>query len=313
MSNLSLEFIAGLVDSDGCLELQIGKEQGNTLKHKGIIIFSITNKDYKLLRDVKETLACGDIFCDKNNFVYRLRNRSSIIMIQDKLGPLFRASARKEMPLWKRGLVLLQNKLFVVRGKKDLSSESYENIREYIYLMYAMNSKGNQRKKSLDEWLEIFKLKPITNFHEISTKLKKDFELITPLKPLNVDYVSGFCHGDGSFNLSNKKRFRPCFSIIDKDNDIIEHICDFLELPRSTIFQVDPKTRPKNQICYRLQLDSFEGCCKKILPVFDNALMLHHCKERYTLWRKAIILQQYGKTYRKQMDYIYNKLKSLRL
>ena len=309
---LSLERIAGLMDSDGCVELQLVSNKEAILKYKAQIVVSITNCDYALLKDVKKTFNCGNIYADKNAYVYRITGYTNSSMIQSKLRHLFRGSVRKEMPFWERGIYLAQNGAFKVRGK---TNPSFEEIREYIYLMYSMNTQGKQRRKTKEEWLKLFNLEPLDSFDSIAAKLQKDFSQAVPIELLTGEYVSGFCHGDGCFSLNNIGRFCPNFSVTDKDRDILELICDFLKLPEKTIFAIDPKTSVSNITCYRLQLNRFEICKQNIIPQFDKYPVLHYYKERYDLWRKGIMLQQDKKTtaqYNMQVDRICNQLKSLK-
>ena len=193
-----------------------------------------------------------------------------------KTSNLFRASVREEMPLWERGLTIAKSGAFNLRNGGIV----YEDIRLYTHLMFAINSKGEQRKTTLEEWFEILNLKPLPNFPEVAQKLREEFEANVPVQPLTGEYVSGFCQGDGSFSLNNAQRFCPSFSITDKDRYILCLIRDFLKLPKKVIFDIDPKTSQNNKICYRLQVDRFQVCIEKLIPVFDEFPLVYYYKER---------------------------------
>jgi hypothetical protein len=211
-------------------------------------------------------------------------------------------SAKIEMPLWK-------NALFLVK-KKDMNS-----LQSYIYfvhLMYGINQKGKSRKYSIDYWLKIFKGSFISDYVE---KIKGIYKK-TPLKNITGSYISGYCQGDGSFNLSNKNRFQANFTLTDAYKPILVLIQNYL-IPKDCIFEIDPKSSDLNKICYRFQITRFNWCILYIIPHFDKFPLYGIQLKRYMFWRQAVLLQQKKSTYslseyRNQIIEIVNLLKNLK-
>lgn len=174
--------------------------------------------------------------------------------------------------------------------------------------MYDINSKGHLRRQPISYWLELFDGKN-------NVQYANSFRLNSaPSIAVNGSYVSGYCQGDGSFNLSNKKRFVTNFTLTDAEESVLYLIQEFLLPDSKCVFKFNPKTKLGNKDCYRLQIDRFEKCEKVIIPHFDSFPVFGEQKERYLLWREAVLLaKQNTIESKKRISEICNALSNFNL
>ena len=143
------------------------------------------------------------------------------------------------------------------------------------------------------------------------------------LRNITGAYISGYCQGDGSFNLSNKKRFIANFTLTDAYKPILVYIQNFLIPKKNCIFEIDPKTSENNKMLAflrkeRFKITRFYLCRVYIIYHFDPVYGIQ--LKRYTLWRQAVIffLLQEKKSmyslseYKNQISEICTKLKNLK-
>lgn len=272
---MDLDFIAGLIDADGNLSVSLEKNFELKFKYKRKLVFDITNKDKEVLLKVKHSLGFGMVLKTSNTkplYAFRTNTFKDAKKIISFFETRLHGSAKIEMPLWKQALYLSTN------------HNTQQGFIEFVYLMYGINSKGLLRKHPISYWLDMFNGKDDVEYANI-VRLNS-----VPSIAVNGSYVSGYCQGDGSFNLSNKKRFVTNFTLTDAERSVLDLIQEFLLPDSNCVFKFNPKTSLKNKDCYRLQIDRFKKCEKIIIPHFDSFPVFGEQKERYLLWREAVLL-----------------------
>ena len=306
-NKLNLDFIAGLIDADGSLQLGMGRKTGYKLRYNPEVILDITNKDLTILQLVKDTLGFGVIFPSRNCYTYRVKAQRDAGKIIDLFETRFHGSAEKEIPLWKEGLSLVSKK----------ETRSLSGLSKYVHLMYAINSKGSQRDKPIDYWFNEFgcEYQPeyVEKINASYAALKKALSSVN--QSITGDYVSSYFQGDGSFNLSNGKRFQPNFTCTDADRDILVQIQEYLRCSENSVFSFNPKSSERNNMCARLQITRFKPCRELIIPHFDKFPVYGMQRRRYHLWRKAVMLQQVKSrhlNYKNEIDGICKQLSALK-
>ena len=301
---MNLDFIAGLIDSDGSLLLSLERSKLSKTGYRRKLILDITNKDKTILLLIKETLGFGMVV-SVSDTLYAFRTNT--YKDAEKIISLFEnrvyGSAKVEMPLWKNALLLVKTK----------EINSLQSFTCFVHLMYGINEKGRLRKYSIDYWLKVFKGQYLPDYVE---KIKDQYKNI-PLRNITGAYISGYCQGDGSFNLSNKKRFIANFTLTDAYKPILVLIQNFLIPKNNCIFEIDPKTSENNKMCYRFQITRFNLCRVYIISHFDKFPVYGIQLKRYTLWRQAVLLQEKKSMYslseyKNQISEICTKLKNLK-
>jgi hypothetical protein len=299
---MDLDFIAGLIDADGSFLLSLEKCPQNRLGYTPKLVLDISNTDDSLLNIVQERLGFGRVVkTSATTFAYRANTHKDARKIVELFADRFYGSAKAEIKLWRHAVSLVTE----VRTPQTLS--------DFVHLMYGINTKGQQRSRSIEEWLD-----------ELGCKYQPDYIQIveglyvsSPLTPINGQYISGYCQGDGSFNLSNQKRYQANFTLTDADRSVLDLIADYLELGDKSVFKFDPKTSEKNKSCYRLQVTRFEPCRKLIVPHFDKFPLSGRQEQRYRLWREAVLLQKSkpnytGVEYKEEVEDICDRFKNLK-
>ena len=145
---MNLDFIAGLIDSDGSLLLSLERSKLSKTGYRRKFILDITNKDKTILLLIKETLGFGMVV-SVSDTLYAFRTNT--YKDAEKIISLFEnrvyGSAKVEMPLWKNALLLVKTK----------EINSLQSFTCFVHLMYGINEKGRLRKYSIDYWLKVFK------------------------------------------------------------------------------------------------------------------------------------------------------------
>lgn len=301
---MNLDFIAGLIDSDGSLLLSLERSKQSKTGYRRKLILDITNKDKTVLLLIKETLGFGMIVSVKDTlYAYRTNSYKDAEKIISLFENRVHGSAKVEMGLWKEALLLVISK----------EMDSLQSFTCFVHLMYGINQKGKLRKYSIDYWLTIFKGQYMPNYVE---KIKDQYKNLS-LKNITGAYISGYCQGDGSFNLSNKKRFIANFTLTDAYKPILVLIQNYLIPKKNCIFEIDPKTSENNKMCYRFQITRFNLCRVYIIPHFDKFPLYGIQLKRYMLWRQAVLLQNKKSTfylleYKNQIAEICTQLKNLK-
>nr|APX43169.1 putative LAGLIDADG homing endonuclease [Pseudococcomyxa simplex] len=299
---MDLDFLAGLIDADGSLLLSLDKCSENRLGYRPKLVLDITNTDTSLLDMVQERLGFGRVVkTSATTFAYRANTHRDARKIVELFADRFSGSAKAEIKLWRHAVSLVTR----VATPQVLS--------DFVHLMYGINTKGKQRRRGIEEWLDELECEYQPDYIQTVESLY----LSSPLIDVNGQYISGYCQGDGSFNLANKKRYQPNFTLTDADRDVLDLIAGYFNLGDKSVFGVDPKTSEKNKICYRLQVTRFELCRKVIVPHFDRFPLYGRQQERYRLWREAVLLQESKLNctrveYRQKVEYIRKRFKDLK-
>ena len=273
---MDLDFIAGFIDADGSLSMTLERAPENRFGYKRKLVFTITNKDKADLDQAQAVLGFGRVEATNKPSVYTLRTNSH--KDAERIVSLFErriyGSAKIEMPLWKEGLNLCK------------SSQRADSCVHFVCLMYSINSQGVLRKKPISFWLDVFGGRE--NSRYVDTVRARAVESL----PMNGSYVSGYCQGDGSFYLSNRKRFTTSWSLTDGDRGISSQMQRFLLPGSNCVSSFLPRTSQTNRECYRLKIDWFERCRTLVVPHFDIYPVFGIQRERYLLWREAVMLTE---------------------
>ena len=299
---MNLDFIAGLIDADGSLLLSLDKCSKNKLGYRTKLVLDISNTDTSLLNIVQERLGFGRIVkTSATTFAYRANTHQDARKIVELFADRFYGSAKTEIKLWRHAVSLVTR------------LPTPQRLSYFVHLMYAINTKGQQRSRGIEEWLDEFGCKYQPDYIQIVESLYAS----SPLKSVNGQYISGYCQGDGSFNLSNKKRYQLNFTLTDANRDVLDLIAGYLKLGDKSVFKFDPKTSEKNKICYRLQVTRVELCRKLIVPHFDKFPLYGRQEQRYRLWREAVLLQESKLNfthveYRQKVENMCNRFKDLK-
>jgi hypothetical protein len=284
---LDLDFIAGFIDADGSLLLGLEKSPTSNTKYTPKLILDITNSDRLVLELVKNTLGFGFLVqTSSTTYAYRTNTHTDAKKIVKLFENRVHGSAKIEMPLWKQALELVTTK----------QTRSFQGISKFVHLMYAINTKGKLRTKPITDWLTLFGQPYLPDYGtsliclsegKTSPKGKGPHDTIPSIASW---YISGYCQGDGSFNLSNKQRFQSNFRLTDAYKPILVSIQKTLLPNLNCVFEFDPKTSENNQKCYRLQITRFQVIQKHILPHFDKFPVYGLQKKRYDIWCQAVLL-----------------------
>lgn len=299
---MDLDFIAGLIDADGSLLLSLDRCPKNRLGYRTKLVLDITNTDASLLNTVQERLEFGRVIeTSATTFAYRANTHQDARKIVELFADRFHGSAKAEIKLWRHALSLVTG------------VDTRQSLSEFVHLMYGINTKGQQRSRGIEEWLDEFGCKYQPNY----IQTVKGLYASSPLIDVNGQYISGYCQGDGSFNLSNKKRYQLNFTLTDADRDVLDLIASYLKLGDKSVFAFDPKTSENNKICHRLQVTRFKPCRELIVPHFDKFPLHGQQEQRYRLWREAVLLQDCksnytGVEYRQEVEDICNRFKDLK-
>ena len=276
--DLNLDFIAGFIDADGSFLLGLEKSQGNKFGYTPKLVLDITNTDLFVLKKVKDTLGFGRIVkTSATTYAYRTNTHKDAERLIQIFENRFHGSAQIEMPLWEQAFSLVKQK----------ETTHPQGLSKFVHLMYGINSKGRQRKKTLENWLKEFKCEYQPDYLQ---NVRSSYASLLG-KELKEEYISGYCQGDGSFSLSNGKRFQASFSLTDADRTVLDQISAYFGLGTHSVFAFYPKTSENNKVCYRLQLTRFQSCHEIIIPHFDKFPLYNSQEKRYQLWRQAIVLQ----------------------
>lgn len=274
---MDLDFIAGLIDADGSLLLSLEKRPENKLGYTRKLVLDVTNTDACLLGRVQKQLGFGKVMkVSATTYAYRANTHQDARKIVELFAGRFYGSAKAEIKLWRHAVPL---------GRKGPTPQELADL---VHLMYAINTKGQQRPRSIEGWLNELGCEYQPNYIQTVEGLYAS----SPLIGINGQYISGYCQGDGSFNLSNKERFQANFTLTDADRDVLDLIAGYLKLGDKSVFDFDPKTSEKNKTCYRLQVTRFDLCRTKIVSHFDKFSLYGQQKQRYRLWREAVVLQE---------------------
>lgn len=280
--HMDLDFIAGFIDADGSLSMTLERAPENRFGYRRKVVFTITNKDKAVLDQAQTVLGVGCVeatnkpSASKAKLCYTLRTNSH--KDAERIVSLFErrihGSAKIEMPLWKGGLNLCR------------SSQTADSYIHFVSLMCVINSKGVLRKKPISFWLNVFGGREDSSY--VDTVRARAVESL----PINGSYVSGYCQGDGSFYFSNRRRFTTSWSLTDGDQSILDQIQRFLLPDNNCVSSFLPGTSQTNRECYRLKIDRFERCRTVVVPHFDSYPVFGVQRERYLLWREAVMLTE---------------------
>lgn len=273
---MNLDFIAGLIDADGSLGLTIQTTQSKvtgSLQYRRMLVLDITSKDKTVLEQVKNFLSFDNVVKVGSAFAYRVNSYRNMHKVIKLFENRFHGSAKIEMPLFKEALYLCQ------------TDKSKLGFIKFIHLMYASNTQGQARKQPINYWLTIFNGVYMPDYVNKVTSNNA-----IPSLTINGSYVSGYTQGDGSFNLSTKKRLQVNFTLTDIEKNVLLKIQDFLQLGTSCVMPINPKTAKNNKVCYRLQLDRTEKAVKYILPHFNTFPVIGNQSKRYVLYKQACLL-----------------------
>jgi len=205
-------WIAGFTDAEGCFSISIIGDKVNTMQVR--CDFTLCQKDESTLLKCKaffdnqiQKLGTKEPmlqdFKPKKDGSYYLKISRQTILLQ-VIKPLF-----QECPLLSEKFQDYQLFFAVLEIYTNPNLEKRVRVLYAAYLMFAMNTKGNQRKRNLNDYERI--LKPaFKSDHEwdiaLSQVLKyKQDVLSIPFvdfnKPgiLSDDYIVGLIVGDGSF------------------------------------------------------------------------------------------------------------------
>ena len=280
--HMDLDLVAGFIDADGSLSMTLERAPENRFGYRRKLVFTITNKDKAVLDQAQAVLGFGRVEAtnkpsvSKASLCYTLRTDSH--KDAERIVCLFErrvhGSAKLEIPLWKEGLNLCK------------SSQTADSYIHFVCLMYGINSQGVLRRKPISFWLDVFGGKEDSSY--VDTVRARAVKSL----PMNGSYVSGYCQGDGSFYLSNRKRFTTSWSLTDGDRGILDQIQRFLLPDSNCVSSSLPRTSQMNKEGYRLKIDRFERCRTVVVPHFDSYPVFGIQKERYLLWREAVILTE---------------------
>lgn len=301
---MDLDFIAGLIDADGSLLLSLDKCRENKLGYKRKVGLDITNTDASLLRMVQKQLGFGRVIKGSppsTIFTYRANTHQNAREIVKLFADRFYGSAKAEIKLWRHAVSLVAK------------APTPQGLADFVHLMYGINTKGQQRRRGIEEWLDELKCEYQPDY----IRTVEGLYASSPLIDVNGQYISGYCQGDGSFNVSSQKRFQANFTLTDADRDVLDLIAGYLKLGNNSVFNIDPKTSEKNKICYRLQVTRFGVCRKVIVPHFDKFPLYGQQEQRYLLWREAVLLQNSKSNstqveYRQKVEDICKRFKDLK-
>lgn len=245
-------------------------------------MFTITNKDKAVLDQAQAVSGFGRVeaankpSASKASLCYTLRTNPH--KDAERIASLFErrvhGSAKIEMPFWKGGLNLCK------------SSKTADSYVHFVCLMYGINSQGVLRKKPISFWLDVFGGREDSRY--VDTVRAR---AVKPL-PMSGSYMSGYCQGDGSFFLSNRKRFTTSWSLTDGDRGILDQIQRFLLPGSNCVSSFLSRTSQTNRECYRSKIDRFERCRTVVVPHFDSYPVFGVQRERYLLWREAVMLTE---------------------
>ena len=303
---MDLDFIAGLIDADGSLLLSLDKCSENRLRYRPKLVLDISNTDASLLNTVQERLGFGRIVkTSATTLAYRANTHRDARKIVELFVDRFHGSAKAEITLWRHAVSLVTK------------VATLQRLSDFVHLMYGINTKGQQRSRGIEGWLEELGCKYQPDYIQTVESLYASSLVTNPLIDVNGQYISGYCQGDGSFNLSNKKRYQPNFTLTDADRNVLDLIAGYLKLGDKSVFKFDPKTSEKNKICHKLQVTRFELCRKLIVPHFDKFPLYGQQEQRYRLWREAVLLQESKLNctyveYRQKVEDICNRFKDLK-
>lgn len=139
-----LNFVAGLIDSDGSLQLGIDKEPENKIGWTAKLYIDLTSIDLEVLNTVKDILHVGfiqkahSVPPEKDKWSYRISSQKDCKKVITLLQPYLRGTAREQSMIFKAAAEL------AVSGK----TRKTEGLVQYIYLMYKINSQGAFRRKT---------------------------------------------------------------------------------------------------------------------------------------------------------------------
>lgn len=203
--DVSGNWIAGFFDAEGCFSIYYD-QKNRTFKFE---VF-LTQKDFNVLEVCKEFLQSfaetinifnqkiGDITESKGAFSLRIRIQPLLLQV---IKPFF-----EKFPLfsskWQDYL------LFFAGLEIYLNNDMPKNVRNiYLtYIMYRMNTEGKQRRHTLEETLNDFKLlfnndsdwlEACNNANEF---VKQILEKNYPNQRISDDYLIGLICGDGCFH-----------------------------------------------------------------------------------------------------------------
>lgn len=140
---MDLDFIAGLIDADGSLLLSLDKCSENRLGYRPKLVLDITNTDASLLDMVQEQLGFGRVVkTSATTFAYRANTHQDARKIVELFADRFFGSAKAEIKLWQHAVSLVTR----IATPQVLS--------DFVHLMYGINTKGKQRRRGIEEWLD---------------------------------------------------------------------------------------------------------------------------------------------------------------
>lgn len=141
-TSLPGDFVAGLVEGEGCFAIQYRREaksarKGSPVYFRWLALFAIVFRkdDVSLLEMIKNTLGCGSIGFSRDTVRFQVQD---IKVLEGVIVPFFErfqlyGRKRQDFELWKEAVVLLANrwgKPLVQRSTKELAR--LEQIRKHM-------------------------------------------------------------------------------------------------------------------------------------------------------------------------------------
>ena len=296
-----LDFVDGLIDSDGSLQLGVDKEPENKIRWTAKLYIDLTSISIEVLNSAKDILNVGfiqkasSVPPEKDKWSYRISSQKGCKSVITLLQPYLRGTAREQSVIFKAAAEL------AVSGK----TRKKEGLTQYIHLMYKINSQGVFRRKTLNEWLQGIDAETIPFDKSL-------LQTLPPVHSCSDEWIAGYAQGDGSFYITRDKVDQPrfCFTLIDDYKAILEDIQKALN-NCGNIYSIHPGTASNNKVVYRYQVDTQNVLREQVIPVFDKNFLVGQQQERYLLWRKALELQEKkGENYKKEVKQLENQLKA---
>lgn len=167
-SNLSADYIAGLVDGEGCFDLQFRRD----VRHERInqpvyyawraqFVIVLRNDDEELLRRVKNTLKCGFIHFARGDQVrYSVQDINTLYNI---IVPFFKehilaGKKKKDFDLWAEAIeIIYRNKRKTMNIKKGIRgftkiNWNKEDFQQLIEIQKSMQQYKAKRRQGL-KWI----------------------------------------------------------------------------------------------------------------------------------------------------------------
>ncbi|KAG2219182.1 hypothetical protein INT45_008357 [Circinella minor] len=273
-TNKSLSaYISGFTQADGNFHIALEKATKSTLglrvKPKFSLSQHISAKPF--FEYLKTHLDVGYVYTSRSDVNFSV---NSLPQIKNKILPLF-----DEYPLRDGKLNSYLRFKQVVKMMDNKQHLTKEGLAKIIHISYSMNPIGSLRTE--ENKLKL--LKSIGYDQEIYLENLS----IPNLSPINPDFVSGLTDGDGSFFISFRSngRVTPSYTVIQDNScrNVLEELVRYFNCGK--VYDL------KSNSC-RFQVENLDDIINKVIPHFNNYLLLTEKKTHFEIFSKACELMQ---------------------